>query len=88
MGLFSSAHYRQGVLQFPWTSGAGKTRVKVQGIEAGAYLPWKNRDRPPLAGQVEDVTACRVTDPSGPRGVFCPEAVAVHVLEVSLTRDK
>lgn len=54
MGLFPSAHSRQEVLQLPRTSGAGKTRVKGQEVEAGAYLPWKNRDKPPLAGQVED----------------------------------
>lgn len=54
MGLFPSAHSRQEVLQLPGTSGAGKTRVKGQAMEAGAYLPWKNRDKPPLAGQVED----------------------------------
>lgn len=63
MGSFSNAHSRWGVLQLPWIAGAGKTRVKGQGTEAGAYLARKNTDRPPLAGQVEDrrfgdVTAC------------------------------
>lgn len=96
MGSFSSAHSRQGVLQLPRTSGAGKTRVKGQGTEAGAYLARKNRDRPPLAGQVEDrqfgdVTACSavlIPPTGGQRGVSSPEAVVVHVREVLLTRKK
>lgn len=65
-------------------------------MEAGAYLPWKNRDKPPLAGQVEDsrfcdVTACRaplIPPTGGQRGVSSQEAVAMHVLEVLLTREK